>query len=157
MSPQNSRAFDPMDVPPRIGNSYPEQFQDGCALREKRRLGDFGGLTNFGVNLTIVPPGQGSALRHWHTRQDEFVFVVSGELTLVTEAGEQILGPGMCAAFPKNVADGHCLVNRSEAPASYLEIGDRTSGDEVDYPDVDLRVGWVDGGPQFQKKDGTPY
>lgn len=150
-------AFDPMDVPPRIGNSYPAPFDEGSKEREKRRLGDFGGLTNFGVNLTILPPGQGSALRHWHTMQDEFVFVVSGELTLITDAGEQILPAGMCAAFPKNRADGHCLVNRSDAPASYLEVGDRTPGDEVDYPGADLRVGWVDGGPQFQKKDGTAY
>lgn len=150
-------AFDPMDVPARIGSSYPAPFQDGCELREKRQLGDFGGLVNFGVNLTTVPPGQGSALRHWHTMQDEFVFIVSGELTLITDAGEQILTPGMCAAFPKNKPDAHCLVNRTDAPASYLEIGDRTPGDQVDYPELDLRVDWVDGAHQFQRKDGTPY
>ena len=157
MSKPAKRAFDPMDVPASIGNEYPAQFRESSQHREKRRLGEFGGLVNFCVNLTTVPPGQGSALRHWHTMQDEFVFIVSGELTLITDAGEQVLTPGMCAAFPKNKPDAHCLVNRSNAPASYLEVGDRTPGDQVDYPEIDLRVDWVDGDYQFQKKDGTPY
>jgi uncharacterized cupin superfamily protein len=157
MSKPAKLAFDPMDVPARIGSSYPAPFQEGCELREKRQLGEFGGLVNFGVNLTTVPPGQGSALRHWHTMQDEFVFIVTGELTLITDAGEQVLTSGMCAAFPKNKPDAHCLVNRTDAPASYLEVGDRTPGDQVDYPELDLRVDWVDGDHQFQKKDGTPY
>ncbi|WP_292879376.1 cupin domain-containing protein [Nisaea sp.] len=157
MSKLTGPAFDPMDVKPRIGSGYPEEFQKGCETREKRRLGDHGGLVNFGVNLTTLPPGQGSAIRHWHTMQDEFVFVVSGELTLVTDAGEQILTSGMCAAFPKNIPDGHCLVNRSDAPASYLEIGDRTPGDVGHYPDVDLVADGKTGSYVFTRKDGTPY
>lgn len=157
MSKPANPAFDPMHVPARIGSSYPAPFQEGCERREKRQLGDFGGLVNFGVNLTTVPPGQGSALRHWHTMQDEFIYIVSGELTLITDAGEQVLTSGMCAAFPKNKPDAHCLENRSDAPASYLEVGDRTPGDQVAYPGLDLRVDWVDGDHQFQKKDGTPY
>jgi len=150
-------AFDPMDVKPRIGSGYPEQFREGTERREKRRLGDHGGLVNFGVNLTTLPPGQGSSIRHWHTMQDEFVFVVSGEVTLITDTGEQVLTAGMCAAFPKNVPEGHCLVNRSDAPASYLEIGDRTPGDMVNYPDHDLHAESHNGEYVFTRKDGTPY
>ena len=157
MTKPMSPAFDPAEVPAHFGSGYPKDFQALCDAREKRKLGDFGGLVNFGVNLVTLPPNQGSAQRHWHTMQDEFVYVVSGELTLVTDAGEQLLTPGMCAAFPKNRADGHCLVNRSDAPSTYLEVGDRTAGDEVDYPEIDLMAKDDGGDYVFTKKDGTPY
>jgi len=151
-------AFHPMSVATHAGNSYPPEFAEASAGRLKRRLGDHGGLMNYGVNHVTLPPGCASALRHWHTRQDEFVMVLSGELTLVTDAGEQVLGPGMCAAFPAGRADGHALVNRSAAEATYIEIGDRTDPDEVDYPDVDMQVKWVDGEQRFvRRSDGTPY
>lgn len=151
-------AFDPMAIEPRIGSSYPAPFTDSCAGRVKRRLGDHGGLKNFGINHVTLPPGSASAQRHWHTLQDEFVMVLSGELILVTDAGEQVLGPGMCAAFPAGRPDGHALVNRSGAEASYIEIGDRTDPDEVDYPDIDMQVRWIDGEERFvRRSDGTPY
>lgn len=157
-TPPTPPAFHPMSVAPHAGNSYPPEFAEASAGRLKRRLGDHGGLANFGVNHVTLPPGCASALRHWHTRQDEFVMVLSGELSLVTDAGEQVLGPGMCAAFPAGRADGHALFNRSAAEATYIEIGDRTDPDEVDYPDVDMQVKWVDGEQRLvRRSDGTPY
>ena len=150
-------ALDPSTLEPRIGASYPSQIQALCADREKRALGDPLGLTNFGVNLVTLNPGSGSAERHWHTKQDELIYVLEGELTFVTDAGEQVLKPGMTASFPAGVADGHQLVNKSGVAARYLEIGDRTAGDEVAYPDIDLAGKFADGGFKFFKKDGTLY
>lgn len=151
-------AFNALSVPTRTGNDYPPEFTGSSAPRIKRRLGEHGGLTNYGVNHVTLPPGCQSALRHWHTRQDEFVMVLTGELVLLTDAGEQILRPGDCAAFPAGRPDGHALQNRSETEATYLEIGDRTEGDEVDYPDIDMQVRWIDGEEVFiRRSDGTPY
>jgi uncharacterized cupin superfamily protein len=128
------------------------------AGREKRPLGDLFGLTHFGVNLTRLAPGAASALRHAHTRQDEFVYILEGEPTLVTDAGETVLRPGMCAGFKAGSGDAHCLVNRSERDVVYLEIGDRSDGDAVTYPDDDLAaVLGPDGKWRFVHKDGTPY
>jgi uncharacterized cupin superfamily protein len=150
-------ALDPMTLEPRIGSSYPEPFAADCAAREKRALGNAFGLSNFGVNLVRLPPGAASAQRHWHSREDEFVYVLEGELVLVTDAGEKTLAAGMVAGFAANVADGHQLVNQSSQDAVYLEIGDRREGDEVDYPDIDMLVRSVDGARRFVRKDGTPY
>ena len=150
-------ALDPSALEPRIGASYPSPFQSLCANREKRALGDPLGLTRFGVNLVNLKPGSGSAERHWHTRQDELVFVLEGELTLITNYGEQVLKPGMTAGFPAGIADGHQLVNKGDVEARYLEIGDRTAGDEVAYPDIDLAGKFADGDFKFFKKDGIPY
>ena len=150
-------ALDPASLEPKIGSSYPAPFQAPCARRERRRLGDALGLTNFGVNLMRLPPGVASSMRHWHSRQDEFVFVVSGEVVLVSDAGEQTLSAGMAAGFPAGKADGHQLVNRSGGDAVVLEVGDRTALDEVDYSDVDMLVRWVEGEERFVHKDGTPY
>ena len=125
--------------------------------RHKRALGNALGLQNFGVNLTRLEPGAWSALPHWHVRQDEFIYVLESEVTLITDEGEQILRPGMAAGFPANVANGHHLVNRSAQPALILELGDRLPGDLAHYPDGDIAArpgpaGWV-----FDHKDGTPY
>lgn len=150
-------ALDPAAVEPRIGASYPAPFQALCADREKRQLGNALGLGNFGVNLVTLKPGSGSAERHWHTKQDELIYVLEGEITLITDAGEQLLGPGMAAGFPAGVADGHQLVNKGGADARYLEIGDRTAGDEVAYPDIDLAAREEGGVFKFFRKDGTPY
>ncbi len=150
-------ALDPAMLSPRIGASYPSPFQALCAAREKRALGDPLGLTNFGVNLVILEPGSGSAERHWHSRQDELIYVLEGEITLITDSGEQVLGPGMTAGIPAGVADGHQLINKGAAEARYLEIGDRTAGDEVAYPDIDLAARSVEGAFKFFKRDGTPY
>ncbi len=150
-------AIDPATVESKSGSNYPEQFKPRVAGRGKQRLGDALGLKNFGVNLTTIKPGSASALRHWHVKQDEFVYIVSGELVLVTDSGEQVLTAGMCAGFPAGKADGHHLVNRSTSDAVYLEVGDRTPGDGASYPDDDLIARAVDGGWQFTRKDGTRY
>lgn len=150
-------ALDPAKVEGTRGSNYPEAFKPRVDGRVKQRLGNALGLKNFGVNLTTLEPGAASALRHWHLKQDEFVYVVSGELVLVTDGGEQVLTVGVCAGFPAGKADGHHLVNRSGERAVYLEVGDRTPGDGAAYPDDDLIARAVDGGWQFTRKNGTPY
>ena len=150
-------ALDPSAVPAVTGSAYPEPFKSRVAARRKQRLGDALGLRNFGVNLTTIPPGAVSALRHWHTHEDEFIYIVSGELTLVTNDGEQRLTPGTCAGFPAGKADGHCLVNGTQHDAVYLEVGDRKPDDAVTYPDDDIAGRATPQGRRFTKKDGTPY
>ncbi|HKA41999.1 MAG TPA: cupin domain-containing protein [Burkholderiales bacterium] len=150
-------ALDPAGVSAAIGSGYPEPFRSRVAARRKQRLGDALGLKNFGVNLTTIPAGSVSALRHWHTHEDEFVFVLSGELVLVTGSGEQVLTAGMCAGFPAGKADGHQLVNRSGRDAVYLEVGDRDPADVVTYPDDDLAAIPSPQGRRFTHKGGTPY
>ena len=147
-----------IEVPPRARPSgYPPDLVARIGNREKRVLGDLFGLRNFGVNLTRLPPGAASALRHAHEKQDEFVYVVAGHPTLVANAGETPLAPGMCAGFPAGTGDAHHLVNRGEADVLYLEIGDRTLFEAVDYPDDDLMVRpGPDGKSLFFRKDGTP-
>ncbi|WP_181703396.1 cupin domain-containing protein [Chthonobacter albigriseus] len=135
---------------------YPEPFASRMVGREKRPLGDLFGLRNFGVNLTRLAPGSQSALMHRHSRQDEFVLILEGFPTLVTDVGEALLAPGMCAGFPAGGV-AHHIVNRSETDVVYLEIGDRTPGDEGSYPADDLQArlgpdGWI-----FTHKDGRPY
>lgn len=138
-------------------SNYPEPFFSRMAKRRKRPLGELFGLRNFGVNLTTLAPGGESALLHRHSRQDEFVYILEGEPTLVTDAGEIALRPGMCAGFPaQGVA--HHLVNRTAADVVYLEIGDRTPGDEGSYPQDDLKAVLSPAGQwTFTHKDGSPY
>ncbi|MEZ5533440.1 MAG: cupin domain-containing protein [Steroidobacteraceae bacterium] len=147
------------DVPPRAKpTNYPEPFASRMAGRQKRALGDVFGLRNFGVNRTTLKPGAMSALRHWHSVQDEFVYVISGHATLVTDAGAMTLGPGMCVGFRAGDPDGHHLENRSAEEVVYLEIGDRLPGDSGSYPDDDLEaVMGADGKWQFRHKDGSSY
>ncbi len=150
-------ALDPASLPARTGSGYPEPFQAAVAAREKRALGDALGLKNFGVNLPRLPPGNASSQRHWHSKQDEFVYIVAGEVVLVTDVGEQVLSAGMVAGFPAGMGDGHHLINRSDRDALYLEVGDRSANDECDYPDIDMLVRWIDGEEKYVHKDGTPY
>jgi len=138
----------------RRGSSYPEPFAQCVRDRARQVLGDAGGLTDFGVNLLRLPPGAWSSQRHWHSHEDEFVYVLSGELVLITDTGEQVLRAGDAAAFPKNHADGHHLVNRSNEVAVCLEVGSRSDSDVASYPDIDLR--W-DAGHDYAHKDGRPY
>ncbi|WP_448573165.1 cupin domain-containing protein [Trichothermofontia sp.] len=149
--------IDPTTVPQQTGSSYPAAFQSRVAGRTKQRLGDVAGLQHFGVNLVHLAPGSQSALRHWHSRQDEFIYILSGTVTLITDAGEQTLTAGMAAGFPAGEANGHHLLNRSDAVATYLEVGDRTPNDAVTYPDDDLVATLGPEGWQFTHKDGTAY
>jgi uncharacterized cupin superfamily protein len=153
-----SPALDPQTVPARRGSSYPAPFKAAVESREKRPLGDALGLSQFGVNLVLLPPGCWSSQRHWHTHEDEFVYVLDGELTLVTDAGEQVLGPGTAAGFPAGRPDGHHLINRTDRPATYLEVGTRRDAiDEVDYSDIDMAVRLRDGAQMFVRRNGEPY
>ncbi len=151
-----SAVLDPKSVEARRGTLYPDKFKPRVAGREKRALGNALGLTNFGVNLVRLEPGAQSALRHWHSQQDEFVWMLEGELALVTDAGAEILRPGMCAGFPKSKADGHHLVNRSGKDAWYLEVGCRSAGDAVTYPDDAMGAVSISS-YKFVKGDGSPY
>jgi len=147
------------DVPPRATvSSYPDPFASRMAGREKRILGDLFGLKNFGVNLTRLAPNSVSSLRHSHSLQDEFIYIVQGRPTLHTDEGRTQLAPGMCAGFRASTGNAHNLVNETEEEVLYLEIGDRTQGDEVAYADDDLQLVSVGGGRRrFVHKDGTPY
>ncbi|MDD4978417.1 MAG: cupin domain-containing protein [Gallionella sp.] len=154
----NSVAVLAMQVSPRVTPSiYPEPFASRMAGREKRALGQFFGLTNFGVNLTKLEPKAGSALRHSHSKQDEFIYVLSGNPTLITNAGETNLSPGMCAGFKAGTGDAHQLINCTNDVVHYLEVGDRSAGDSVQYPDDDLQALFLDMQWLFTHKDGSPY
>lgn len=151
-------ALPAMDVPPRArASTYPEPYASRMAGRQKRPLGDFFGLTNFGVNLTRLAPGGVSALRHAHLLQDEFVYILSGRPTLRTNDGELELAPGMCAGFKAGTDDAHHLVNRTGEEVWYLEVGDRSAGDRASYPDDDIQAVMTDGNWRFSHKDGSPY
>ena len=156
VSPVAVRAY---DVAPRPkGTNYPEPFAARVSGRDKRVLGDWFGLTNFGVNLTRLRPGAISSIRHAHSRQDEFIYVLEGHPILVTNAGETTLAPGMCAGFRAGAGDAHHLVNRSEEDVFYLEVGDRAAGDDVVYPDDDLKASRdADGSWSYTRKDGSAY
>src|SRR5690348_937972 len=151
-------AIEATSLPSVSSTGYPEPYRQMVAGRSRRRLGDAFGLKNFGVNLARLEPGAWSSMRHWHFVQDEFVYMLEGEAVLVTDAGEQVLKPGMVVGFPAGKRDGHCLINRSDKPAVYLEVGDRLPGDGADYPDIDMKVTqdangkWV-----YTRKDGTPF
>lgn len=143
-------------APRREGSSYPPPYDEPCRGRVRQMLGDAAGLTQFGVNLLRLAPGDWSSQRHWHMAEDEFVWVVEGEVVLVTDRGEEVLRAGDCAGFKAGVADGHHLQNRSGRPALLLEVGTRCPDEEeeVDYPDIDLRLAR---GGRFTHRDGTPY
>ena len=146
------------DVPPRSkASNYPEPFAAQMSGRTKSQLGEMFGLANFGVNLTRLAPHSVSALRHAHTKQDELVYILQGHPTLHTDEGRCALGPGMCAGFQAGTGNGHRLINETSEEVVYLEVGDRSPGDEGSYPDDDLKAVLVDGKWKFTRKDGTPY
>lgn len=138
-------------------SNYPEPFASRMSGREKRPLGDLFDLTNFGVNLTTLLPGGESALRHSHSRQDEFIYILQGTPILITDEGKTQLSPGMCAGFKAGTGNAHKLINQTDTMVTYLEVGDRTVGDAVTYPDDDLQAIFLEGKWQFVHKDGTPY
>jgi uncharacterized cupin superfamily protein len=150
-------ALDPMSLAPRTGSGYPEPYRSRVLPREKRQLGDALGLKKIGINHTTLPPGKESSMRHWHTHEEEFIYVLSGEVVLRTDAGEQVLTPGMCAGFPLGTTDGHQLVNRGTEPAVYLEVSNRDPQDEGCYSEVDLRWNAPDARGLFTRKDGSKF
>jgi uncharacterized cupin superfamily protein len=152
--PTKATVIDPETVAVRRGSSYPPDLAPLAAGRARRALGDVAGLTNFGVNLVRLAPGSWSSVRHWHSHEDEFVYMLDGEAVLVTDAGEQVLRAGMAAGFPAGVADGHHLINRTSATVTYLEVGARHPEDDCFYPDADLQYRHQDGA--FTRKDGRP-
>jgi len=152
-------ALDPKSVAPDTGSGYPEPYRSRVLPREVRRLGKALGLTRIGVSLATLEPGRESSMRHWHTHEDEFVYVLDGELRLRTEAGEQPLSAGMCAGFPAGSRDGHQLVNRGERSAVYLIISNRDPEDLAHYSDGDVDLMWsapIARG-RLTRRDGTPY
>jgi len=148
---------EPSKLEGRRGTIYPAELATGFEGRVKRALGNAGGLTQFGVNLTTLEPGAMSAHRHWHAHEDEFIYVLDGELTLITDTGEELLGPGMAACFPAGEPNGHHLINKSAHPASYLEVGTRSADEDAEYPDIDLRLKKRGGKVVFMHKSGEPY
>jgi uncharacterized cupin superfamily protein len=152
-----SKRIDAAALTATVGTLYPPPFDAPCRARARTRLGDAAGLTQFGVNLLRLPPGAWSSQRHWHTGSDEFVYVLAGEVVLVTDAGEEILRAGDAAGFKANEADGHCLQNRSGDDALVLEIGSRVAGDSAYYSDIDMMA--PPGGKPaiYTRRDGTPY
>ena len=138
-----------------VGTGYPSEFNTPCAERIRQRLGDAGGLTDFGVNLVSLPPGNWSSQRHWHSHEDEFVYVLQGQLTLVEDDGETTLTTGDCASFAKDSGNGHHMINRGDSVAIYLEVGSRQPEDLTTCSDIDMMSANADG--RFVHKDGTPY
>jgi len=144
-------------VTPVTGTSYPAPFDQPCRMRSRQKLGDAAGLTQFGVSLLRLPPGVWSSQRHWHTGEDEFVYVLSGEVVLVSDGGEEILHAGDAAAFKAGDPNGHCLQNRSDSDARILEMGTRVSDDTVYYSDIDMVAPAGAKPAPFTRRDGTPY
>lgn len=155
-TPADGPAIDPATLPVRTGTGYPAPHDAPCRNRRRRTLGDRFGLTDFGVNQLTLPPGTWSSQRHWHSSEDEFVYIVAGEPLLVTERGRQRLRPGMVAGFKAGVADGHHLINDGETDVVLLEIGSRRRGDAVDYSDIDMKIEDRGGKPRFMTKAGEP-
>ncbi|MGH7158763.1 MAG: cupin domain-containing protein [Acetobacteraceae bacterium] len=150
--------FDPMTITESNATSYPEPYRDQNRKRWNRHLGEHTKLTNFGVNLTRIARGGQSSHRHAHTRQDEFIYVLEGEVVLETDCGTEVLSAGMCAGFPAGSSNAHRFLNRSHADVVLLVVGDRTAGDEITYPDVDMRARMQpSGGYRFFHKDGTAF
>jgi len=154
-------ALDPASLTPRTTSGYPEPYRSRVLPREKRALGDALGLKTIGINLTTLPPGKESSMRHWHSHEEEFVYVLSGEAVLISDAGEQVLTAGTCAGFPVAAditrGDGHQLVNRGTVPVVYLEVSNRDPRDQGYYSDVDLHFHGEDAPVRFTRRDGSPF
>jgi uncharacterized cupin superfamily protein len=144
-------------IPVDASSNYPAPFRSVVAGRARKRLGNAIGLGQFGVNLTTLKPGAASALRHWHEKEDEFVYILEGEVVLIEDDGEVVLKPGDAAGFKANVRNGHHLINRTSRDAVYLEIGTRSKHERAEYPDVDLLVIRDEKGGRYTHKNGAPY
>jgi uncharacterized cupin superfamily protein len=150
-------ALDPRSLEPKTGSMYPDVYRARVLPRERRALGDALGLTKIGVNLTTLEPGKESSMRHWHTHEDEFIYIVSGEVVLRTQGGEQTLVAGQCAGFKAGTEDGHQLLNRTSTTAVYLAISNRDDADCAFYPDVDMQMHGAGAPHTFTRRDGTPF
>jgi uncharacterized cupin superfamily protein len=148
------KKIDIATLKPVVGTLYPPPFDEPCRARERIRLGDAADLTQYGVNLLRLPPGAWSSQRHWHAREDEFVYVLSGEVVLVSDSGDEVLRAGDCAGFKAGDPNGHCLQNRGTVDATVLEIGSRIPGEYATYSDIDMKT---EPGSGYVHKDGTPY
>ncbi len=146
-----------MESPARTGSRYPKPHDAVCLNRTKHVLGDQFDLTQFGVNLAVIAPGAWSSQRHWHEKEDEFIYMLEGELVLADDSGEHVLTPGMCAGFKANNGNGHCLKNLSQKPAVYLEVGSRIPGERVDYSDIDMTGEKTGDKFVFAKRDGSAF
>ncbi len=145
------------ESPKRTGSRYPSPHDEPCRNRTKFILGDQFGIDQFGVNLAVIEPGAWSSQRHWHDKEDEFIYIVEGELVLADDSGEHVLTPGMCAGFKANNGNGHCLKNLSGKRAVYLEVGSRIDGDKVVYSDIDMKGEDIGGTFTFLRKDGSKF
>lgn len=152
-----TKRIDVATIAPIIGTLYPPPFDEPCRARARQKLGDVAGLTQFGVNLLRLPPGAWSSQRHWHTGADEFVYVVAGEVVLVTDDGEEVLRPGDAAGFKAGDGNGHCLRNQSKSDVLVLEIGTRLKDDSAHYSDIDMMAPAGGKPATFTRRDGTPY
>jgi uncharacterized cupin superfamily protein len=157
MNTKPPSAIKATDAPKRTGSRYPAPFNEQCQARSKAILGDVFGLDQFGVNLVTLEPGAWSSHRHWHEVEDEFIFVIAGDITLCDDAGEHLLSPGMCAGFKAGNGNGHCLKNLTNKPVVYLEVGTRSQNETAWYSDIDMKVTLVNRVMTYRKKDGTPY
>jgi uncharacterized cupin superfamily protein len=151
------KRIDVETIAPVIGTLYPSPFDQPCRTRQRRKLGDAAGLTQFGINLLVLPPRAWSSQRHWHTESDEFIYVLSGEVTLVTDGGEEVLRAGDAAGFKAGDPNGHCLQNRSQTDARVLEIGTRTANDAAYYADIDMIAPPAGRPARYIRRDGSPY
>jgi uncharacterized cupin superfamily protein len=149
--------IDPVELDANTRSGYPEPYRSQVLPREKRALGDASGLTKIGINHTTLGVGAASAMRHWHTHEDELIYVLEGELSLVTNAGERTIRAGQCAGFPAGHPDGHQFVNRGSVPAVYLEISNRDDDDSAHYPDIDLCWNAPGSRGKYSHKNGEPY
>lgn len=152
-----ARVVDGKAVAAKRGSKYPHPYRAQLEGRLKRALGDAVGLSQFGCNLVTLEPGAQSSQRHWHEKEDELVYILDGTPTLVTNEGEQLLHPGMAAGFPAGEANGHMLVNKTDRPVTYIEIGTRSPDERTEYPDVDMKAHKIEGQWLFTRKDGTLY
>ena len=143
-------------IPKTTGSGYPGSYADGFEKRGQQRIGDASGLSQFGANLVTLAPGGMSSLRHWHEKQDEFLVMTAGQLVLVDDHGSTVLNPGDCAAFPAGDANGHHIVNNSDADGQFVVVGTRTETETGWYSDVDMKVEFAQGTPKFTRRDGTP-
>ncbi len=157
MNSKTPSAIKASDAPKREGSRYPKPHDAQCLGRTKALLGDVFGLDQFGVNLVTLQPGTWSSHRHWHENEDEFIFVVEGEIVLSDDLGDHVLTPGMCAGFKANNGNGHCLKNLTDKPVVYLEVGTRSNHEVAWYSDIDMKVELKDRKATYMKKDGTPY